>query len=1231
MAGVLKFEGKITTSDGGIYQTPGPSSSSVIPINSDEDFQTAIKIAEVSDESLDIFVSTKKVSFEEDRFASSPNKGRQAFNSVNTKTTTASAPGQSNNCGVSVGYNGTRDALDQNVTYHYPHPIRKPYCPEPSIFADPPPPPVPPQLLVGQAPEALKPPFHRPKVKATITPPSYSSTAIPTQWTAPSNYQQPPCFNRYSTYQQTARNSGNYFSTMAPVHRPNHVNEQDMETRLLQRVTASVANAVISSMEQLKRVNGNMNTIRLGDSPQHKLTASTSVGKANSPNESRGQSIGTQTTDTQANDTQAKDSSLNKVEHTNIICDNCDGKVIGFRYKCTVCPDYDLCSKCEAINPPVHDEDHPFVKYRKPVVRSRQPNKPKVHIRLSKSPETLRTLNRLSNVDDPIFSPSAFTSAVQELLTNVKAPNEDKREAKSGDGPANSTPESLLAEAHRKYVEYSQTMNNFWKPQVDSASGKLVDEHIKFGRDFRKASDSLKAKKDERLKALVKPHMAKLNGSTGAFGQQSSDRKLASLIFDVARTRRMENSENASKSEESPLVTLERSCVRRRGLSGKSYLAAAIVAEVGIADGTQIAPGSHFTRAWEIQNIGTKTWTKRVTLKYIWGNELLETITGQKEIPVPRLKPFEVGLISITFKAPTGSAFGRYTSQWRLHHKGESFGPRLECSIILDPAAAAPPPFKFFKKPCLDSHASAASATNGPDDEHCQVEMSKEKVPEKASEKTQEKAKEKEKEDSESNENAEIDKLLSWVGSISPSTIVEAAAAISAQPEVQVSVQIEEQKADKSDSSETASQSNPSAQPDCSTNSTNNLASSRTSNADSSIGEKGADFFIISPCIDLNMPLSMDSLKSSLSNVQEAASTSAALSQQPEPDPQDKQDDKVFRMIVKDDDNTSDDDDYDFLGDSSSDFEHLTDDDSAVQRLEDLMRASSSASESPLALDLDLTISEDKVDSVPSTSGSSNNSSLRASVHSNPYGYIPLPTNDPNSLATTDDLTDCVLLPSINPISPLDSLRDSASGKSLDSKGSSEDKRLPEVVVSTFEPSQREAPAKPSAPLEEVTSNEDEESSQPLIVPIENNASRENFRPNINQAVIHVLPEVIVNSAVNAASQVVNNVSRVLQNVVPPSTFAPNFSSEYNSNNLDSASASNNSNAGTGAKKDEHSRFRAMLQLFEMGFWDEKLNIKLLEENDMNVATTIEALLKNTTVVENQPKNQPNGPFIEFD
>lgn len=54
--------------------------------------------------------------------------------------------------------------------------------------------------------------------------------------------------------------------------------------------------------------------------------------------------------------------------HYNVACDGCSVKPLrGTRYKCSVCPDYDLCETCEASN--THTPDHALVKIRQPIYR----------------------------------------------------------------------------------------------------------------------------------------------------------------------------------------------------------------------------------------------------------------------------------------------------------------------------------------------------------------------------------------------------------------------------------------------------------------------------------------------------------------------------------------------------------------------------------------------------------------------------------------------------------------------------------------------------------------------------------------------------------------------------------------------------------------------------------------------------------------------------------------------
>jgi hypothetical protein len=60
---------------------------------------------------------------------------------------------------------------------------------------------------------------------------------------------------------------------------------------------------------------------------------------------------------------QQEDTATNKECHAGVECDGCKGPVIGFRYKCFVCPNYDLCEKCSAAG--VHSE-HNMIKITKP-------------------------------------------------------------------------------------------------------------------------------------------------------------------------------------------------------------------------------------------------------------------------------------------------------------------------------------------------------------------------------------------------------------------------------------------------------------------------------------------------------------------------------------------------------------------------------------------------------------------------------------------------------------------------------------------------------------------------------------------------------------------------------------------------------------------------------------------------------------------------------------------------
>ncbi|XP_041499791.1 next to BRCA1 gene 1 protein isoform X4 [Microtus oregoni] len=117
-------------------------------------------------------------------------------------------------------------------------------------------------------------------------------------------------------------------------------------------------------------------------------------------------------------------------------------------------------------------------------------------------------------------------------------------------------------------------------------------------------------------------------------------------------------------------------------------LSAAFVDE-NLPDGTHLQPGTKFIKHWRMKNTGNVKWSTDTKLKFMWGNLTLAS-TEKKDVLVPCLKAGHVGVVSVEFIAPTLE--GTYTSHWRLSHKGQQFGPRVWCSIIVDPFPSAENP-----------------------------------------------------------------------------------------------------------------------------------------------------------------------------------------------------------------------------------------------------------------------------------------------------------------------------------------------------------------------------------------------------------------------------------------------------------------------------------------------------------------------------------------------------------
>jgi hypothetical protein len=114
---------------------------------------------------------------------------------------------------------------------------------------------------------------------------------------------------------------------------------------------------------------------------------------------------------------------------------------------------------------------------------------------------------------------------------------------------------------------------------------------------------------------------------------------------------------------------------------------AAFIGDIGLADGTRLAPNTKFRKTWQVRNSGDCSWPDGTELVHITGYPL----PGPQQVPVPRTGPARDITISVELMAPAGP--GKYQSFWRLRTPdGRLFGAVLFVEIIVEEGAPALPP-----------------------------------------------------------------------------------------------------------------------------------------------------------------------------------------------------------------------------------------------------------------------------------------------------------------------------------------------------------------------------------------------------------------------------------------------------------------------------------------------------------------------------------------------------------
>uniref|UniRef100_A0A8B9GJI5 Next to BRCA1 gene 1 protein n=1 Tax=Amazona collaria TaxID=241587 RepID=A0A8B9GJI5_9PSIT len=264
-----------------------------------------------------------------------------------------------------------------------------------------------------------------------------------------------------------------------------------------------------------------------------------------------------------------------------ISCCNCQARIVGVRYQCSLCPAYNICEQCEA-GTYAHDPNHVLLKLRRPV------------------------LCVAENYSLAEFSPRLPTALEQVRLQKQM----DKR--------------FLKAEKQRLRAEKKQR----------KAEVRELKKQLKLHR---------------KIHLWNSVHILETSGS-------------ATLKSESLQP----NTFLPTQPFQAVVPTLS-----------------AVFVDENLPDGTHLKPGTKFIKHWRMKNTGSVEWSSDTKLKLMWGNLTLAS-SEKKDVLVPSLPSGQVGTVSVEFVAP--NIEGIYTSHWRLSHRGEQFGPRIWCSIVVDPS-----------------------------------------------------------------------------------------------------------------------------------------------------------------------------------------------------------------------------------------------------------------------------------------------------------------------------------------------------------------------------------------------------------------------------------------------------------------------------------------------------------------------------------------------------------------